>query len=58
MNAGTIVKKFFSIPQAIENVRQYLLLRTNIYRKQSLGAPVLSLLLYGYSNKNRSNQTE
>ena len=33
--------EIFSLPQAIENSRQYLLLQTDIYRKQSLGDPVL-----------------
>ena len=32
----------FSSPQEIENSRHYLLLRTDIYRKQSFGAPVIS----------------
>ena len=32
----------FSSPQEIENSRHYLLLRTDIYRKQSFGAPVVS----------------
>ena len=31
-----------SSPQEIENSRHYLLLRTDIYRKQSFGAPVIS----------------
>ena len=35
--------EIFSHPQAIENSRQYLLLRTDIYRKQSLGDSVLSI---------------
>ena len=34
----TVRLEIFSRPQEIENSRQYLLLRTDIYRKQSLGA--------------------
>ena len=35
---GTVILKFFSLPQAIENSRIFLLLRT-LHRKQSLCAP-------------------
>ena len=31
--------EIFSLPPAIENSRQFLLLRTDILQKQSLGAP-------------------
>ena len=34
-------RDIFSRPQVIENARQYLLLRTDILQKQSLGAPAL-----------------
>ena len=34
--------ELFSLPQAIENARQFLLLRKDILQKQSLGAPECS----------------
>ena len=34
-------RDIFGRPQVIENARQYLLLRTDILQKQSLGAPAL-----------------
>ena len=36
---GTVIYQFFSLPQVIENSRQYLLLRTDILQKSVLGCP-------------------
>ena len=44
----------FSRPQVIENSRQYLLLRSEqiFYRKQSLGAPVVSYIFPLFTIRN------
>ena len=40
---GTVHLEIFSLPQAIENSREYLLLRTDIIQKTVVGCPWFTL---------------